>query len=99
MVADGRLALGPKIAAKLGHVALFFTQKNQHLQPGWVGDLLEQFRDAADLSRRSRWRRASNLEVREPESDFVVVGGIVFPKDKSCLSFGQESARSEAKST
>jgi hypothetical protein len=41
----------------------------------------------------------ADLEVREPESDFVVVGGIVFPKDKSCLSFGQESARSEAKST
>jgi hypothetical protein len=61
MVADGRLALRSKIAAELGDVALLLTQKNQHLQPGWIGDLLEQFSDATDLGRRSGRRRTCRL--------------------------------------
>ena len=97
MVADGGLALRSKIAAELGDIALFLTQENQHLQPGRIGDLLEQFGDAADLRRRSGRRRACRLGgSANPKVDFVVVGGIVFPKDKSCLCFGQESARCEA---
>ena len=58
----------------------FSLKQYQHLQAGRVGDLLEQFGDAADLGGRPDSRRGSRLDAREPLDDFVVVGGILFLK-------------------